>query len=147
MKKRQKGFTLAEMIVSIAVLSVVTIYLVQMFIATKNLSIKSYEIDQSVRISKNIINLVSSGANISQDSDDILLANMKKKSEDNYELNLDENFEISKDENSMYTLNMNIDKKIKGIKNIKIQIQRLKPYILKKDNNLMILEINSSKMD
>lgn len=143
MTKKRGGFTLAEMIISVAILSVVSVYVVQMLVVTKNLRTRSYETDMSVRISKNIIELISSGEGVS-DSNDELLLNME--AEDGvYTLSFDEDFKITDKKAALYKLSMTMDTK-DGLDNINIKINRLKPYILDKKRSLEISDINSVKM-
>lgn len=143
MRKKERGFTLAEMIISVAILSIASIYIIQILVTTKNLSNKSFELNKSVQISKNIIDLISAGQEISQNSKNELLSNMKK-SQDIYTLNFDENFQIV-DYTSLYKLNMKIQSE-KELDNINIQIIRLKPYIMDKRTNIEISNISSTKM-
>ena len=143
MTKKRGGFTLAEMIISVAILSVVSVYVVQMLVVTKNLRTRSYETDMSVRISKNIIELISSGESVS-DSNDELLLNME--SEDGvYTLSFDEDFKITDKKAAWYKLSMTMDTN-DGLDNINIKINRLKPYILDRKRSLEISDINSVKM-
>lgn len=143
MTKKRSGFTLAEMIIAVAILSVASVYVVQMLVVTKNLRTRSYEIDRSVRISKNIIELISSGESVSDSKDELLL---KMKAEDGrYILNFDEDFNISDENNALYKLFMTMDTK-DGLDNINIKINRLKPYILDDKKSLEISDINSIKM-
>ena len=143
MTKKRGGFTLAEMIISVAILSVVSVYVVQMLVVTKNLRTRSYEIDRSVRISKNIIELISSGESVTNSKDDLLL---KMKAENGiYILNFDEDFKISDENNALYKLFMTMDTK-DGLDNVNIKINRLKPYILDDKKSLEISDINSIKM-
>lgn len=143
LRKKERGFTLAEMIISVAILSIASIYIIQILVTTKNLSNKSFELNKSVQISKNIIDLISAGQEISQNSKNELLSNMKK-SQDIYTLNFDENFQIV-DYTSLYKLNMKIQSE-KELDNINIQIIRLKPYIMDKRTNIEISNISSTKM-
>ena len=143
MTKKRSGFTLAEMIIAVAILSVASVYVVQMLVVTKNLRTRSYETDMSVRISKNIIELISSGEGVS-DSNDELLLNME--AEDGvYTLSFDEDFKITDKKAALYKLSMTMDTK-DGLDNINIKINRLKPYILDKKRSLEISDINSVKM-
>lgn len=143
MTNKKRGFTLAEMIIAVAILSVASMYVVQMLVVTKNLRTRSYEIDRSVRISKNIIELISSGESVSDSKDDLLL---KMKSENGmYILNFDEDFNISDENNALYKLFMTMDTK-DGLDNVNIKINRLKPYILDDKKSLEISDINSIKM-
>lgn len=143
MTNKKRGFTLAEMIIAVAILSVASVYVVQMLVVTKNLRTRSYEIDRSVRISKNIIELISSGESVSDSKDELLL---KMKSEDGrYILNFDEDFNISDENNALYKLFMTMDTK-DGLDNVNIKINRLKPYILDDKKSLEISDINSIKM-
>ena len=143
MTKKRSGFTLAEMIIAVAILSVASVYVVQMLVVTKNLRTRSYEIDRSVRISKNIIELISSGESVTNSKDDLLL---KMKAENGmYILNFDEDFNISNENNALYKLFMTMDTK-DGLDNVNIKINRLKPYILDDKKSLEISDINSIKM-
>ena len=143
MTNRKRGFTLAEMIIAVAILSVASMYVVQMLVVTKNLRTRSYEIDRSVRISKNIIELISSGESVTNSKDDLLL---KMKAENGmYILNFDEDFNISNENNALYKLFMTMDTK-DGLDNVNIKINRLKPYILDDRKSLEISDINSIKM-
>ena len=143
MTNKKRGFTLAEMIIAVAILSVASMYVVQMLVVTKNLRTRSYEIDRSVRISKNIIELISSGESVTNSKDDLLL---KMKAENGmYILNFDEDFNISDENNALYKLFMTMDTK-DGLDNLNIKINRLKPYILDDRKSLEISDINSIKM-
>ena len=143
MTNKKRGFTLAEMIIAVAILSVASMYVVQMLVVTKNLRTRSYEIDRSVRISKNIIELISSGESVTNSKDDLLL---KMKAENGmYILNFDEDFNISDENNALYKLFMTMDTK-DGLDNVNIKINRLKPYILDDTKSLEISDINSIKM-
>ena len=143
MTSKKRGFTLAEMIIAVAILSVASMYVVQMLVVTKNLRTRSYEIDRSVRISKNIIELISSGESVTNSKDDLLL---KMKAENGiYILNFDEDFNISNENNALYKLFMTMDTK-DGLDNVNIKINRLKPYILDDKKSLEISDINSIKM-
>ena len=143
MTNKKRGFTLAEMIIAVAILSVASMYVVQMLVVTKNLRTRSYEIDRSVRISKNIIELISSGESVTNSKDDLLL---KMKAENGiYILNFDEDFKISDENNALYKLFMTMDTK-DGLDNVNIKINRLKPYILDDKKSLEISDINTIKM-
>ena len=143
MTNKKRGFTLAEMIIAVAILSVASMYVVQMLVVTKNLRTRSYEIDRSVRISKNIIELISSGESVTNSKDDLLL---KMKAENGmYILNFDEDFNISDENNALYKLFMTMDTK-DGLDNVNIKINRLKPYILNDKKSLEISDVNSIKM-
>jgi hypothetical protein len=143
MTNKKRGFTLAEMIIAVAILSVASMYVVQMLVVTKNLRTRSYEIDRSVRISKNIIELISSGESVTNSKDDLLL---KMKAENGmYILNFDEDFNISNENNALYKLFMTMDTK-DGLDNVNIKINRLKPYILDDRKSLEISDIKSIKM-
>jgi len=143
MTNKKRGFTLAEMIIAVAILSVASMYVVQMLVVTKNLRTRSYEIDRSIRISKNIIELISSGESVTNSKDDLLL---KMKAENGmYILNFDEDFNISNENNALYKLFMTMDTK-DGLDNVNIKINRLKPYILDDRKSLEISDINSIKM-
>lgn len=143
-KNKKRGFTLAEMIISVAILSVVSIYVLQMFVATKNIGTKSYEMDEAVRISKNIIEFISTGQEIGKNSSYDVISSMNY--EDGvYTVEFDKNFVVSNSENALYKLTMTSVKK-ENLNDINIKIERLKPYIMDNKNELEISNISAVKM-
>lgn len=56
--KRHKGVSLVELILSIAVLSILSVYVIQMFITSKDLNTKAKVLDQSVLTSESIFEAV-----------------------------------------------------------------------------------------
>lgn len=56
--KRHKGVSLVELILSIAVLSFLSVYVIQMFITSKDLNTKAKVLDQSVLTSESIFEAV-----------------------------------------------------------------------------------------
>lgn len=57
-KLRKKGVSLVELILSIAVLSILSVYVIQMFITSKTLNRKAEELDYSVLISQSIFETI-----------------------------------------------------------------------------------------
>jgi len=57
-KHKKKGVSLVELILSIAVLSVLSVYVIQMFITSQTLNRKAEELDYSVLISQSIFEIV-----------------------------------------------------------------------------------------
>jgi prepilin-type N-terminal cleavage/methylation domain-containing protein len=53
-----RGFTLVEIIISIAMLSVLSVYMLQLFVQSANMNRKAYELDRSVMITQNIVELI-----------------------------------------------------------------------------------------
>lgn len=58
--KRNKGVSLVELILSIAVLSILSVYVIQMFITSNDLNSKAKVLDQSVLVSESIFEVVES---------------------------------------------------------------------------------------
>ena len=143
-KDKKRGFTLAEMIISVAILSVVTINVLQMFVATKNIVTKSYEMDEAVRISKNIIEFISTGQEIDKNSSYDVISSMNYEG-GVYTVEFDKNFAVSNSENALYKLTMTNVKK-ENLNDINIKIERLKPYIMDNKNELEISNISAVKM-
>jgi prepilin-type N-terminal cleavage/methylation domain-containing protein len=56
--KSGRGFTLIEIIISVALLSVLSVYLLHLFVQSSNLNRKAYELDRSVVITQNIMELM-----------------------------------------------------------------------------------------
>lgn len=142
--KKKKGFTLAEMIISVGILSVVSVYILQMFVATRNLGIKSYELDEAVRISKNIIEVLSTEGSVSKNSSYEVIKSMESVS-GVYTVKLDENFSVTNSNTPLYKVDMTLTQK-DNLNDINIKVERLKPYLMDKKNNLEITNISSIKM-
>ena len=62
-RKSNKGFTLVEMIISVAFLAVISLVLVELFISAQNCLQKAYDLDQGVHIAKKIVETFKSGDN------------------------------------------------------------------------------------
>ncbi len=60
-RKNNKGFTLVEMIISVAFLAVISLVLVELFISAQNCLQKAHDLDQSVHIAKKMIETFKSG--------------------------------------------------------------------------------------
>jgi prepilin-type N-terminal cleavage/methylation domain-containing protein len=58
--KSNKGFTLAEMIISVALIAIMSIFILQLFITTRNLNQKAYDIDKAVSSAGSVLELFKS---------------------------------------------------------------------------------------
>ena len=79
---KKKGFTLIEVIVSIAIVSFLSIYLIQIFITAKNLNAMAYDLDNAVIVSKSVMESLSAGETIGDNSNDIFLKSARKMSDE-----------------------------------------------------------------
>lgn len=59
--KSKKGFTLVEMIISVAFLAVISLVLAELFISAQNCLDKAHDLDQSVHIAKKTIETFKAG--------------------------------------------------------------------------------------
>jgi len=59
--KDKKGFTLVEMIISVAFLAVISLVLTELFISAQNCLDKAHDLDQSVHIAKKTIETFKAG--------------------------------------------------------------------------------------
>ena len=57
-KHKKKGVSLVELILSIAVLSILSVYVIQMFLLSQRLNAQAEALDQSVLLSENIFETV-----------------------------------------------------------------------------------------
>lgn len=60
-RKSNKGFTLVEMIISIAFLAIISLVLVELFIGAQNCLQKAHDLDQGVHIAKKMVETFKSG--------------------------------------------------------------------------------------
>jgi prepilin-type N-terminal cleavage/methylation domain-containing protein len=59
--KANKGFTLVEMILSVAFLAIISVVMLQLFINARNLGLKAHDLDQAVQLSKSVIETFKAG--------------------------------------------------------------------------------------
>jgi prepilin-type N-terminal cleavage/methylation domain-containing protein len=64
--KGQKGFTLLEIIISVAIISIVSLFILQFFIASSNANAKAQNIDIASTKAVSVIELVKSGDNFEE---------------------------------------------------------------------------------
>ena len=155
LKENKNGFTLIEVIISIAIVSFLSIYLVQIFITAKNLNSMTYDLDNAVNISKSVIESLASGEALGDKSEDIFLKNaIKLSDEPKYIIKLGEDFEPTDSDfvDPTYIMNINlieIDRfnSIKGyaLYDISVDIIREQPYFMKTEINKHIYTLNASK--
>ncbi len=152
---KKKGFTLIEVIVSIAIVSFLSIYLIQIFITAKNLNAMAYDLDNAVIVSKSVMESLSAGETIGDTSNDIFLKSARKMSDEPiYKVRLGEDFEpIDSDfVEPSYSLDIsfnliNASKSINdyGLYDVSIYVTREEPYFLKVEQNKQIYSLNASK--
>lgn len=119
---KNKGFTLVEMIISVGILAVVSTFVLKVYLASNQLSQRAYQLDKSVQISRNLVELTTAGEKINSQSKFELLKNMQK-TENGYDLYFDKDFNIEK-ENPTYLLEMKVTDK-DGLDNINIKVYKI----------------------
>lgn len=150
---KDKGFTLIEVIISVAALSILSIYLVQLFIKADNLNKRAYELDQSVVLTQNVLELI-------EQADTPLLQSNKlyplvwEKSETGYDsvLYLNDVFQsLASEEQSAYALKISAkelksDINGKNLYEISLAIHRASNLPLEKKLNNTVYSISSTKL-
>lgn len=119
---KNKGFTLVEMIISVGILAVVSTFVLKVYLASNQLSQRAYQLDKSVQISRNLVELTTAGEKIDSQSKFELLKNMQK-TDNGYDLYFDKDFNIEK-ENPTYLLEMKVTDK-DGLDNINIKVYKI----------------------
>ncbi|MBS6064060.1 MAG: type II secretion system protein [Peptostreptococcaceae bacterium] len=119
---KNKGFTLVEMIISVGILAVVSTFVLKVYLASNQLSQRAYQLDKSVQISRNLVELTTAGEKINSQSKFELLKNMQK-TDNGYDLYFDKDFNIEK-ENPTYLLEMKVTDK-DGLDNINIKVYKI----------------------
>lgn len=61
--KKRRGFTLAEIIISVAILAVMSVYILKLFISSGQLNDEALEIDSALNYAKSVLSLVESSDN------------------------------------------------------------------------------------
>lgn len=119
---KNKGFTLVEMIISVGILAVVSTFVLKVYLSSNQLSQRAYQLDKSVQISRNLVELTTAGEKINSQSKFELLKNMQK-TDNGYDLYFDKDFNIEK-ENPTYLLEMKVTDK-DGLDNINIKVYKI----------------------
>lgn len=160
--KENKGFTLVEMVISVAFLAVISIFLLQLFIAANNLSIKAHDLDKSVTISKQVVETFKTCKKPADIKTCELLKNaVIKESENNINIALyyDEDWKTldkpdnATQEKAAFLVSSVIKtpgtgtaaKDKKGIYNIKVQVLKTKQYMLEKKKESEIYALSAVK--
>jgi len=60
-RKGQQGFSLLEIIMAVGLLSLVSLYLLQIFVTAVRLNHQAADLDESVQLSNNVIQLLDGG--------------------------------------------------------------------------------------
>lgn len=150
---KNKGFTLIEVIISVAALSILSIYLVQLFIKADNLNKRAYELDQSVVLTQNVLELIAQ-------ADTPLLESNKRypfvweKTDNGYDsvIYLNDVFEsMASEEQSAYALNISAkelksDINGKNLYEISLVINRASNLPLEKKMDNKIYSLSSTKL-
>lgn len=132
MLRKAKGVSLVEMILSIAVLSILCIYVIQMFIKSDDLNTKAKDLDQSIIISESVFEMIQEDRSLTSVFNSTLFKFAeisKNKSDVECRVLLDENWKPVNDENltAYVLLLMADDLETKPYKSVKytVTIERL----------------------
>lgn len=114
LKHKRKGVSLVELILSIAVLSILSVYVIQMFITSKTLNQKAEDLDYSVLISQTIFETVEKDKTLDAVYNSPLFKFAVSSNTDDKSLSViyfDENWKpIPKGDNQVYTLTFSAEK-------------------------------------
>lgn len=162
LSKANKGFTLVEMIISVAFLAIVSVVMLQLFINARNLGLKGHDLDQGVQFSKSVIETFKAGKNpadfrnsnlmsstsVSEDGDAVsfkLYLDKEWKTLDGSDSSLIDksSFIAAIDVKPSGSVGNSMDKK--GIYSIRIIIDRIRPYSLDESKNNEVYRITAEK--
>ena len=145
LKHKKKGVSLVELILSIAVLSILSVYVIQMFITSKTLNQKAEDLDYSVLISQTIFETVENDKTLEAVYNSPLFKFAVSSPSEDKSLTViyfDENWKpIPKGENQVYSLTFTAEK-------IQALDYGLVDYriIVQKDENLELEQIYEIEM-
>lgn len=148
----RKGFTLIEVIISVAVLSVLSVYLVQLFIHAHNLNTKAYELDQTVVMTQNILELVQQQETPLIKGNELYPLNWKKVGAD-YDaiLHFDNDFKVTDKSQSPYELVIKAKELKRGVSHKALyqfyfEMHRQAALPMEKSSDLQIYKMSSIKL-
>ena len=131
-KKSNRGFTLIEIIIAIGIIAIISVFVLQVFITAKTLNQKANDLDNSVFISSNLIELFRSG-----------------NSEEDFILYYDSDWKIINEKSKNSQADFIISGTIthaSDLYSLKLKTTKLKPYTLSKKNNILLYTVESSKL-
>lgn len=157
--ERKKGFTLLEMIIAVGLLSIMSVGILKVFLAAKDLNDKSEDLYNSMLLTKNIVSLMDGGKFPGDKTNEYMsqfyVDRQKKGPEGKYTLFLNESFqpikESSPEESSPYVWEMNVREMSEkaysesGLYDVDIQVYRHKPYVIKEKEPDPIYEVSMKR--
>ncbi|NTV88802.1 MAG: prepilin-type N-terminal cleavage/methylation domain-containing protein [Clostridiales bacterium] len=153
--KREKGFTMVEMVISVAFLAIISVFVVQFFISARNLSLKAHDIDMSVNISREIISTFKTVENAKELQGASALAKAEKLETletMNYRSYFDEDWnkvdmsDADFGKKACFQISVVVNSpKEDELTGISITITRMKPYLLEKTKGNEIYSIDAEK--
>lgn len=149
-KKNKKGFTLIEIIVAIGIIAIISGFVLQIFISAKNLNQKAADLDNSVFISSNLIELFKSGNSEEDFIRSTRFKNMKitdAGGSPSIELYYDADWKIINEKSKNNQADFIISGTIthaSDLYSLKIKTAKLKPYTLSKESNILLYTVESS---
>lgn len=149
--KAKKGFTLVEIIIAIGIIAIISGFVLQIFISAKNLNEKAADLDNSVFISNNLIELFKSGNSEEAFTASTRFSNMKVTNEGGsatIELYYDADWNIINEKEKSSQADFIVVGTITHVSNLyslKIKTTKSKPYILSDKRNTLLYTVESSK--
>ena len=163
MFKQKKGFTLAEMIISVAVITFISIFIIQLFIVAKNLNQKAGDLDKAVFSSQSVLEVIKSEQSPGQIKNNSYMKNaLIKENGKTTEISIyyDEEWNVlkkstsedTKDDNKAFVLKAVISPETSGNDSkairyfqITISTTKLKAYLLEDIKNKKLYTLKANK--
>lgn len=103
---KNRGFTLAEIIVSVGIISIMSIYIIKLFLSANMINEESLEMDKSLNYVKNFITLIENEENPYKPQSELLknFNIIDDKNDFFYEIYLDQDFKLIEENKAIYKM-------------------------------------------
>ncbi len=147
--RNKKGFTLVELVISVCVMAIISVFMLQFFIGAKDLNRRAGDLDASVYMANSIMESIKSEA---WDSSPFLKALSPPNAEgDAFTAQLDDSMGFVKDSGKAHLFNVSVEIKStgkttddKGLYTVLIEVQRLKPYFRGKSQQPIVYSLEAT---
>lgn len=155
--KARGGFTLLEIVISIGILAIISVFALQMFATSLNTEDKARDLDNAVAVASSVIESINAFKSLPPSDDDInalktlmgegIACNVRENGEINIEISFGPDWKPAlKWHPDGYMLYASILQPSQlGVRDIKVAVTRQQPYRLSNERNITLYTLTGAK--